>query len=85
MQLPARVRVSQSVPVKARCPIVTSSCIQQAMQDCYAQTAAACSHGNLRLPRVCDGIIRLHCCEVRGAIIPKVICVKNNLKSVCFK
>lgn len=45
------------------------------MQDRYTQTAAACSHGNLRLPRVCDGIIRLHCREVRRAIIPKVIII----------
>lgn len=62
--------ISAEVPVKARGPVVTSSSVQQAVQDGYTQTAAPCSHGNLWLPGVRDGVVRLNCCKVRGAVIP---------------
>lgn len=75
-----RHSISPSVPVEARGPVVTSSSVQQAVQDRYAQTAAPCSHGNLRLPGVSDGVVGLNCCEVRGAVIPELMCIKKKLE-----
>lgn len=64
--------MSPGVPVKARGPVVASSSVQQAMQDGNTQTAAPCSHGNLGLPGVSDGVVGLNCCKVGGAVISDV-------------
>lgn len=69
--------IGPSVPVQARGPVVTSSSVQQAMQDRDTQTAAPCSHWNLWLPGVGDGVVRLNRCQVRGAVIPELMRIKK--------
>lgn len=63
--------VNMCVPIETGSSIITSSGVQKTVQDCYAQTAPPCSHGNLWLPGVSYGVVGLHSCKVWGAIISK--------------
>lgn len=63
--------ISPQVPVQAGGAVVTTGSVQQAVQDGDTQAAAPCSHGNLGLPGVRDGVVGLNCCKVRGAVVPE--------------